>query len=97
MAQPTLANKLRPAGAHRRPAAALPEGNLTERHARAVLALEDAESAPRCWNRRLRRQLTVQQTEQLVQKLLLPPPKPGAALWCGMCGYSSIPSTTPSR
>ena len=75
MAQPTLANKLRLLVLTDAQQQLCLEGNLTERHARAVLALEDAEKRTAVLEQAARRQLTVQQTEQLVQKLLLPPTK----------------------
>lgn len=75
MAQPTLANKLRLLVLTDAQQQLCLEGNLTERHARAVLALEDGEKRTAVLEQAARRQLTVQQTEQLVQKLLLPPTK----------------------
>ena len=76
MAQPTLANKLRLLTLTDQQQQICLEGNLTERHARAVLALEDEKERNAVLEQAAKRELTVHQTEELVQKLLLPPVKP---------------------
>lgn len=75
MAQPTLANKLRLLSLTEQQQKLCLEGNLTERHARAVLALDSDAERNAVLEQAAKRELTVHQTEELVQKLLLPPVK----------------------
>lgn len=75
MAQPTLANKLRLLTLTQQQQQICLQGNLSERHARAVLALEEESERNAVLEQAARQQLTVHQTEELVQKLLLPPTK----------------------
>ena len=76
MAQPTLANKLRLLTLTEQQQQLCLQGNLSERHARAVLALEEESERNAVLKQAAQQQLTVHQTEELVQKLLLPPTKP---------------------
>ena len=75
MAQPTLANKLRLLSLTEQQQKLCLEGNLTERHARAVLALDSDAERNAVLEQAAKRELTVHQTGELVQKLLLPPVK----------------------
>ncbi len=75
MAQPTLANKLRLLSLTEKQQKLCLDGNLTERHARAVLALDSDAERDAVLEQAVKRELTVHQTEELVQRLLLPPVK----------------------
>ncbi len=75
MAQPTLANKLRLLTLTEQQQELCLKGNLSERHARAVLPLEDETERNAVLEQVVKREMTVHQTEELVQKLLLPPVK----------------------
>lgn len=75
MAQPTLANKLRLLTLSEEQQKICLEGNLSERHARAVLALENQAERNAVLEQAVKREMTVHQTEELVQKLLMPPVK----------------------
>lgn len=55
---------------------ALRDGGCTERHARALLRLEDPALLQKAVEQILADQLTVAQTERLVELLLSPPPEP---------------------
>ena len=54
---------------------ALRDGGCTERHARALLRLEDPSLRQKALEQILSRQLTVAQTDALVDQLLSPPPR----------------------
>ena len=75
MAQPTLANKLRLLKLPEDTLRALRDGGCTERHARALLRLEDPSLRQKALEQILSRQLTVAQTDALVDQLLSPPPR----------------------
>ena len=75
MSQPALANKvrlLRFTGEEQR---IILEGKLTERHARALLRLEDPIQRARTMNTIIRRGLNVAQSEELIKLLLEEKPK----------------------
>jgi len=74
--QSAVANKLRLLKLPPDILCALRDGGCTERHARALLRLEDRASLRQAVDEILARQLTVAQTEQLVERLLAPPPPP---------------------
>ena len=80
MAQPTLANKLRLLALTDAQQQLCLQYDLSERHARAVLALDDADKRTRALERAGTGKLTVKQTEQLVQQMLRPPAKPKRTL-----------------
>ena len=65
--QSAVANKLR--------LLKLRDGGCTERHARALLRLEDPSLRQKALEQILSRQLTVAQTDALVDQLLSPPPR----------------------
>ena len=68
--QPTLANKLRQLRLPEDQRALLPENGLTERHARALLRLQDPEVQRRAAGDMVRRGMNVAQAEAYVEKLL---------------------------
>lgn len=70
-----VANKLRLLRLPERVLAALRDGGYTERHARALLRLEDPAVLDRAVEEVLARRLTVAQTEALVERLAAPPPE----------------------
>ena len=70
MAQPTLANKLRLLRLPEDVRALLRENGLTERHARALLRLQDPEVQRRAAGDMVRRGMNVAQAEAYVEKLL---------------------------
>lgn len=70
-----VANKLRLLRLPERVLAALRDGGCTERHARALLRLEDPAALDRAVKEVLARRLTVAQTEALVERLAAPPPE----------------------
>lgn len=70
-----VANKLRLLRLPERVLAALRDGGCTERHARALLRLEDPAVLDRAVEEVLARRLTVAQTEALVERLAAPPPE----------------------
>ena len=70
-----VANKLRLLRLPERVLAALRDGGCTERHARALLRLEDPAVLDRAVEEVLARHLTVAQTEALVERLAAPPPE----------------------
>lgn len=69
-AQPTVANKLRLLRLPEDVRALLRENGLTERHARALLRLQDPEVQRRAAGDMVRRQMNVAQAEAYVEKLL---------------------------
>ena len=69
-AQPTVANKLRLLRLPEDVRALLRENGLTERHARALLRLQDPEVQRRAAGDRVRRGMNVAQAEAYVEKLL---------------------------
>lgn len=69
-AQPTVANKLRLLRLPEDVRALLRENGLTERHARALLRLQDAEVQRRAAGDMVRRGMNVAQAEAYVEKLL---------------------------
>ena len=69
-AQPTVANKLRLLRLPEDVRALLRENGLTERHARALLRLQDPEVQRRAAGDMVRRQMNVAQAEAHVEKLL---------------------------
>lgn len=71
MAQSTLSNKLRLLKLTREQRSRMTAGNLTERHARAVIRLPD-ERRDETINRILAEQLSVSDTEALVNNILAP-------------------------
>jgi ParB family chromosome partitioning protein len=75
-AQSTIANKLRllkfPAAVQKR----LMNASLTERHARALLKLEDEKQLQDCIDYILKKDLNVQQTEEYIESLLKEEPPP---------------------
>lgn len=71
--QPAIANKLRLLRLSEPVWEQLERGNLTERHARALLRLPE-ELREQTAATAAEQQLTVSQTEELVEKLLTPPP-----------------------
>lgn len=68
--QSAVANKLRLLRLSPACCALLREGQLTERHARALLRLEDEAQRQQILRRCIRQELTVQQTEALIETLL---------------------------
>ena len=70
-----VANKLRLLRLPERVLAALRDGGCTERHARALLRLEDPAALDRAVEEVLARHLTVAQTEALVERLAAPAPE----------------------
>lgn len=70
-----VANKLRLLRLPERVLSALRDGGCTERHARALLRLEDPAVLDRAVKEVLARRLTVAQTEALVERLAAPPPE----------------------
>ena len=75
LSQPALANKLRLLKLPEDTLRALRDGGCTERHARALLRLEDPSLRQKALEQILSRQLTVAQTDALVDQLLSPPPR----------------------
>lgn len=76
--QSAVANKLRLLKLPREVLEILRDGGATERHARALLCLEDAQLQLQAAQTVVEQHLTVAQTEALTETLLLPPP-PGSA------------------
>ena len=74
--QSAVANKLRLLKLPPEILSALRDGGCTERHARALLRLENQDLLRRAVEEILAHQLTVAQTEQLTERLLAPPPPP---------------------
>lgn len=74
--QSTVANKLRLLRLPEGLLAALRDAGCTERHARALLRLENTELLDQAAALVVEQQLTVAQTEQLVEQLLLSPEPP---------------------
>ena len=74
--QSAVANKLRLLKLPPDILQALRDGGCTERHARALLRLEDPALLQKAVEQILADQLTVAQTERLVELLLSPPPEP---------------------
>lgn len=74
--QSAVANKLRLLRLAPETLALLRDGGAGERHARALLRLEDPEQQRRAAQRVAERELTVAQTEALVEELLRPVPAP---------------------
>ena len=70
-----VANKLRLLRLPERVLSALRDGGCTERHARALLRLEDPAALDRAVEEVLAHHLTVAQTEALVERLAAPPPE----------------------
>ena len=70
-----VANKLRLLKLPEDTLRALRDGGCTERHARALLRLEDPSLRQKALEQILSRQLTVAQTDALVDQLLSPPPR----------------------
>ena len=75
--QSAVANKLRLLKLPEDTLRALRDGGCTERHARALLRLEDPSLRQKALEQILSRQLTVAQTDALVDQLLSPPPRTG--------------------
>ena len=73
--QSAIANKLRLLKLPPEVLARLRDGGFTERHARALLRLEDPGTLQRAVDEIVRDQLTVAQTEELVESLLSPAPE----------------------
>ncbi len=73
--QSAVANKLRLLKLPEDTLRALRDGGCTERHARALLRLEDPSQRQKALEQILSRQLTVAQTDALVDQLLSPPPR----------------------
>ena len=73
--QSAVANKLRLLKLPEDTLRALRDGGCTERHARALLRLEDPSLRQKALEQILSRQLTVAQTDALVDQLLSPPPR----------------------
>lgn len=73
--QSAVANKLRLLKLPEDTLRALRDGGCTERHARALLRLEDPSLRQKTLEQILSRQLTVAQTDALVDQLLSPPPR----------------------
>lgn len=69
IAQPTLANKLRLLSLNEEQEQICVAGNLTERHARAVLRLTDEEARTRVLRTAVEKNYNVQQTEDMVERL----------------------------
>lgn len=72
--QSAVANKLRLLKLPREVLEILRDGGATERHARALLCLEDAQLQLQAAQTVVEQHLTVAQTEALTETLLLPPP-----------------------
>ena len=72
--QSAVANKLRLLKLPREVLELLRDGGATERHARALLCLEDAQLQLQAAQTVVEQHLTVAQTEALTETLLLPPP-----------------------
>lgn len=75
MSQSSLANKLRILALTPQQQTLCLNGALTERHARAVLALENEEERTQVLEKAISEKLSVQQTEMLVAKTLAKRPK----------------------
>ncbi len=73
--QSTIANKLRLLRFSEAERGKITAGGLTERHARALLKLQNPEKRMEAIELAAAKGLTVQQTEELVEKLLCPQPK----------------------
>lgn len=74
--QPTVANKLRLLKLPVRQREFMKTAGLTERHARALLRVEEEEKRERLLSRVIAENMTVARTEQLVEAVLHPPVKP---------------------
>ncbi len=74
--QPTVANKLRLLKLPLHQREFMKTAGLTERHARALLRVEDEEKRDRIIRRVIAENMTVARTEQLVEAVLHPPQKP---------------------
>lgn len=68
--QSTIANKLRLLQLPNSIQDALLDRSITERHARALLALRDEEKQQKCLSEIMNKELNVKQTENLVRKLI---------------------------
>lgn len=96
--QSAVANKLRLLKLPTAVLETLRDGGATERHARALLPLEDPALQTRAAQAVLEGRLTVSQTEALVQELLRPRRRPqrpatGGPLWSKMSACFSTPWT----
>lgn len=80
ISQPTLANKLRLLCLSEEQAEICVRGGLTERHARAVLKLEQEEQRTKALQAAVNKQLTVQQMEAYVDGMASPEKKPHRAV-----------------
>ena len=78
IAQSTLANKLRLLKLTSGQQEKIMSAGLCERHARALLRIEDEQKRSELLNTVIAKQLSVAQTDELVQKELSPPPEPAA-------------------
>lgn len=79
MSQPSLANKLRILRLSGREQRLMEENGLTERHARALIRIEDPENREKLLEAVIKNGLNVKKTEELIEKILNPAaeaPKP---------------------
>ena len=79
--QPAVANKLRLLRLPEDVLELLRREGFGERHARALLALDDPELQRKAAQHTVRHHLTVARTEEYVAKLLAPPPHPPAPIY----------------
>ncbi len=84
MSQSTLANKLRILRLSQREQRLIEENKLTERHARAIIRIDDPQDRLKILEAVIRNGLNVRKTEELIERILNPPQTPSKPIRKGI-------------